>query len=98
MKTTSADKTYIDYWQDYGTGRKSHFGIRVWEERCVAITNVGTERPNLLGVPRKIPIDLSSTVGQHSLNNMISEHMQRHPDSDLVTVLTGKKSFNEALE
>ena len=98
MKTTSADKTYIDYWQDYGTGRKSHFGIRVWADRCAAITNVGTETANLLGVPRKIPIDLSSTVGQHSLNNMISEHMQRHPDSDLVAVLTGKKPFNEALE
>ena len=40
MKTTSAYKTYIDYWQDYGTGRKSHFGIRVWADRCAAITNV----------------------------------------------------------
>jgi hypothetical protein len=97
MKTTSDDKTYIDYWQDYGTGRKSHFGIRVWADCCAAITNVGTETANLLGVPRKIPIDLSSTVGQHSLNNMISEHMQRHPDSDLVAVLTGKKPFNETL-
>jgi hypothetical protein len=98
MKTTSADKTYIDYWQDYGTGRKSHFGIRVWGDRCAAISNVGAESPNLLGVPRKVPIDLASTVGQHSLNNMIGEHMQRHPDSDLVAVLSGKKSFNEALE
>jgi hypothetical protein len=34
----------------------------------------------------------------HSLNNVIGEHMQRHPDSDLVAVLTGKKSFREALE
>jgi hypothetical protein len=97
MKTTSADKTYIDYWQDYGTGRKSHFGIRVWADRCAAITNVGAESTNLLGVPRKVPIDLSSTVGQPSLNNMIGEHMQRHPDSDLVAVLTGKKLFKEGL-
>jgi hypothetical protein len=28
---------------------------------------------------------------------MIGEHMQRHPDSDLVAVLTGKKPFKEAL-
>jgi hypothetical protein len=98
MKTTSADRTYIDYWQDYGTGRKSHFGIRVWVDRCSAITNVGAASPNLLGVSHGVPIDLSSTEGQHSLNNMIGEHMQRHPDSDLVAVLTGKKSFKEALE
>lgn len=98
MKTTSADKTYIDYWQDYGTGRKSHFGIRVSADRCSAITNVGAESPISLGVPREVPIDLSHTVGQHSLNNMIGEHMQRHPDSDLVAVLTGKKPFKEALD
>jgi hypothetical protein len=98
MKTTRADKAYIDYWQDYGTGRKSHFGIRVWEGRCSAITNVGAETPNLLGDPHELPIDLSSTEGQHSLNNIIGEHLQRHPDSDLVAVLTGRKSFKEAAE
>jgi hypothetical protein len=98
MKTTSTDKTYIDYWQDYGTGRKSHFGIRVWADRCSAITNVGSENPTLLGTPSELPIDLSRTIGQHSLNSVIGEHMQRYPDSDLVALLTGKKPFKEALE
>jgi hypothetical protein len=37
-------------------------------------------------------------VGQDSLNNVIGEYMQRHPGSDLVAVLTGKKSFSEALK
>jgi hypothetical protein len=97
MKTTSADRTYIDYWQDYGAGIKSHFGIRVWADRCSAITNVGAKEPNLFGAARPLPIDLSGTEGQHSLNNVISEHRNRHPDSDLVDVLTGKKSFKEAL-
>lgn len=96
MKTTSADQAYIDYWQDYGTGKKSHFGIRVWPDRCSAITNVGAKNPNLFGEPHGLPIDLSDTQGQHSLNNVISEHMHRHPDSDLVDLLTGKKSFKEA--
>jgi hypothetical protein len=96
MKTTSADQTYIDYWQDYGTGTKSHFGIRVWADHCSAITNVGAKSPNLFGDPHELPIDLSDTEGQHSLNNIIGEHMHRHPDSDLVVVLTGKKSFKEA--
>jgi hypothetical protein len=96
MKTTSTDRTYIDYWQDYGTGKKSHFGIRVWADRCSAITNVGAETPSLFGGPHKLPIDPSATEGQHSLNNVIDEHMHRHPDSDLVAVLTGKKPFSEA--
>ena len=97
MKTTSSvDQTYIDYWQDYGTGKKSHFGIRVWADHCSAITNVGAESPSLFGNVHKLPIDLLGTEGQHSLNNVIGEHMHRHPDSDLVAVLTGKKSFQEA--
>jgi hypothetical protein len=62
MKTTSADGTYIDYWQEYGTGSKSHFGIRIWADRCSAISNVGSESPNLLGVLLELPIDLSRTV------------------------------------
>ena len=97
MKTTSADQTYIDYWQDYGTGMKSHFGIRVWADHCSAITNVGAGSPNLFGDSRELPIDLSGTQGQHSLNNVIGEHMHRHPESDLVAVLTDKKPFKEAL-
>jgi hypothetical protein len=97
MKTTSADGTYIDYWQDYGTGLKSHFGIRVWADHCSAMTNVGAEHPNLFGAPRALPIDLSGTEGQHSLNSVMRDHRARHPDSDLVAVLTGKKSFKEAL-
>jgi hypothetical protein len=98
MKTISDDRTCIDYWQDYGTGKKSYFGIRVWEGRCCAITNVGTENPHQLGNPRPLPVDLSRAVGQHSLKTVIAEHMHRHPDSDLVAVLTRKKTFNEALE
>src|SRR5579862_9182511 len=98
MKTISADRAYIDYWQDYGTGNKSHFGIRVWADHCSAITNVGAANPTLLGDLHGLPLDLSGTQGQHSLNNVIAEHINRHADSDLEVVLTGKKSFNDALE
>jgi hypothetical protein len=52
---------------------------------------------NFVGAPREVPIDLSRTVGQHSLNSMIGDHIQRHPDSDLVAVLTGKKPFKKVL-
>ncbi len=97
MKTPSADRTYIDYWQDYGTGLKSHFGVRVWADRCCAITNVASENPNLFGAPRDLPLDPASLANQNSLTNVIAEHMTRHSDSDLVAVVTGKKSFKDAL-
>jgi hypothetical protein len=97
MRTIGSDRSFIDYWQDYGTGRKSHFGIRVWADRCCAITNVGSETPNMFGEPHSLPIDTAGTGGQHSLNNVISEHMNRHPDSDLIEVLTGKKSLKDAM-
>jgi hypothetical protein len=96
MKTISPDRTYIDYWQDYGTGKRSHFGIRVWADHCSAITNVGAEDPSPFGDPHELPIERSGK-GQHSLNNVIDEHMTRHPDSDLVAVLTGAKAFRDAI-
>jgi hypothetical protein len=67
-------------------------------DRCSAISKVGSENPILLGVRLELPIDLSRTVGQHSLNNILGEHMGRHPDSDLIAVLTGEKAFKDALE
>jgi hypothetical protein len=100
MRTVSADRACIDYWQDYGAGRqvlKSHFGIRVWEDRCCAITNVAAENPSMFGQPHPIPLDPAPAAGQHSLSNVVSEHMNHHPDSDLVAVLTGKKTIREAL-
>jgi len=100
MRTVSADRASIDYWQDYGAGRqvlKSHFGIRVWQDRCCAITNVAAETPSLFGEPHAIPVALSTGAGQHSLSNVVSEHMNHHPESDLMAVLTGTKTFHEAL-
>ena len=76
---------------------KSHFGIRVWEDRCCAITNVAAQPPSLFGDPHPIPVDLAEADGKHSLSNVVSEHMNHNPDSDLVAVLTGKKTFHEAL-
>ena len=100
MRTVSADRACIDYWQDYGNGQqvlKSHFGIRVWPDRCCAITNVAAETPSLFGESQPIPVDLSEGAAKHSLANVVSEHMNHNPGSDLMAVLTGKKTFLEAL-
>jgi len=47
------------------------------------------------GDPYELPIDRSAK-GQHSLNTVIEEHMTRHPDSDLLAVLTGRKALRDA--
>jgi hypothetical protein len=99
MKTISPDRTYIDYWQNYGTEQrvlKSHFGIRVWADRCSAITNVAAPAPNLFGKTYGTPIQLSDMAGKHSVANVTNEHMSHHPDSDLFAVLTGTKTFRDA--
>jgi hypothetical protein len=68
----------------------------VWADHCSVITKVGAKSPTLFGNPHGLSIDLSDTEGQHSLNNVIGEHMHRHPDSDLAVVLIDEKSFKEA--
>ena len=97
VKTISPDQTFIDYWQDYGTGRKSHYGVRVWEDHCCALTNVGSANPTVLGEIHALPMDLSDIAPKNSLSNVTGEHMYHHPDSDLFQLLTGKKTFREAL-
>jgi len=75
MRTVSTDGSSIDYWQNYGNGKqmlKSHFGIRVWQDRCCALTNVAAEIPSLFGNPHRIPVDLSEGAGKHSLSNVVS--------------------------
>ena len=55
------------------------------------------ETPSLFGEPHAIPVDLSTGAGQHSLSNVVSEHMNHHPESDLMAVHTGKKAVHDAL-
>ena len=97
MKTPSPDRSYIDYWQDYGTGRKSHYGIRIWEDRCCAITNVESANPQELGKTHPLPMDLSDRAPKNSVTNIAGEHMTHHPHSDLLDVLTCKKPFRNAV-
>jgi hypothetical protein len=97
MKTISPDQDFIDYWQDYGTARKSHFGLRVWEDRCCAITNVGSANPTVLGKVHPLPVDFSEIAPRHSVSNITNEHMYHHPESDLRDVITGEKAFRAAL-
>ena len=90
MRTIGLDGTYIDYFNIV-----HHFGIRVLEDRCLVVIEIGDGRP-VLGQAHQIPLQLE-TVPSH-VRMIVDDHLMNYPTSDLMDVLTGKKSFQEALE
>ena len=90
MKTTSLDGTYIEYFNTV-----HGFGIRVLEDRCFVVIQIGDDQP-IFGHAHQIPVQLE-TVPSH-VRLIVDDHLMNYPTSDLVDVLTGKKSFQEALD
>ena len=90
MKTTGLDETYLDYFN-----MVHGFGIRVLEDRCLVVIQVGDGRP-IFGQAHQIPVQLE-IVPSH-VRMIVDHHLMNYPTSDLVDVLTGKKSFQEALD
>ena len=89
MKTTGLDEKYLDYFNMI-----HGFGIRVLEDRCLVVIQVDG-RP-IFGQAHQIPVQLE-TVPSH-VRLIVDNHLMNYPSSDLMDVLTGKKSFQEALE
>ena len=90
MKTAGLNETYIDYFNTV-----HGFGIRVLKDRCFVMIQIG-EGPPILGRPHQIPVQLE-TVPRH-VHMIVDDLLMNYPTSDLMDVLTGKKSFQEALE
>ena len=90
MKTTGLDETYIDYFN-----MVHGFGIRVLEDRCFVVIEIGDGQP-VFGHPHQIPLQLE-TVPSH-VRLIVDDHVLNYPASDLIDVLIGKKSFQQALE
>ena len=90
MKTTGLDGTYIDYFNTV-----HGFGIRVLEDRCFVVIQIGNDQP-IFGHVHQIPIRFE-TVPSH-VRLIVDDHLMNYPTSDLADVLTGKKSFQEALD
>lgn len=104
-KIAAPDRSYIDYWCKPGT---HCCGIRVGNGRCQAITNEAGESPVEMRPypegPHSIPVD-SKKLGMSKsvdtalqITTKVHLYMNLHPDSDLLDVLTEKKSFAKALE
>ncbi len=89
MKATGLDGTYIDYFNAV-----HGFGIRVLEDRCLVVIQI--EDGELFGPVHQIPVQFE-TVPSH-VRSIVDDHVLNYPASDLLDVLTGKKSFQEALD
>jgi hypothetical protein len=91
MKIIGPDNTYIDYFHsDSGVSR---YGIRVREGLCLVVEKVGDREPETAGKLYPVPVNFDSLP----IRVRMIVHRLSHPSSDLSDVLTGTRSFREAL-
>jgi len=90
MKVVGPD--YIDYWHNYNL--KNRVGVRVRGDCCWAWVEAGDDEASPFGEAHEIPIDLHSLPDY--LRFIVEDDRANDPNSDLLDVLTGQKSFQEA--
>lgn len=93
---TAPTAAYIDYWDRGGLWC---FGVRVWPSECKAIANGPGESPDkMLAIEPAYQIPLNPQAPLHNsvLAISIAAHMVAHPGSDLLDLLTGKTTFEQA--
>src|SRR5436190_24354163 len=96
MKDAGPD--YIDYWQKecaVQRGLTSSFGIRVQEACCLSIVRIRGGHSDTFGRRYEIPVRFE--ILPTYLRMIIDNHVLSYPHSDLMDVLTGLKSFQDAL-
>jgi len=96
MKDVGPD--YIDYWQsgcEAQWGLTTRFGIRVQDGFCSAVNSIDGGQSMAFGRIYQIPVRLE--ILPIYLRVTIDDHLLNSPDSDLMDVLNGKKSFRDAL-
>ena len=89
---------YIDYWQsvfEAQMGLTTNFGIRVQDGFCSAVNAIDGGQSMAFGRLYQIPVQLE--IFPNYLRKILDDHLLNSPDSDLMDVLTGKKSFRDAL-
>ena len=98
MKVTDPDKTYIDYFQGawcLQEGLANRFGVRVREGLFLAVVKIGDGQVTACGKAFRIPLQLEELPTHVRI--IISDHVLNYPASDLMDVVTGKISFQQAL-
>jgi hypothetical protein len=90
VKITCSHRTYIDY-----INVVHGFGIRVLGDRCSVVIQIGDDQP-IFGKTCQIPLQLHTAPSLVRL--IVDNDLMNFPNSDLTDVLTGKKSFQQALD
>ena len=89
---------YIDYWQGVCQaewGLRARFGIRVQDGFCLAVNAIDGGHSMAFGRLYQIPVRLE--IFPNYLRMILDDHLLNSPDSDLMDVLNGKKSFRDTL-
>ena len=92
---------YIDYWQNRGDAHKeggaSRIGVRVRDSQIrVLMNSFGDEQPHMVGNAYPIPVDLENLPSNVWM--IVDDHILNCSNSDLLDVLLGRKSFEQALD
>ena len=97
MKAVGSD--HIDYWQveedTQRRGVKTRFGLRVAKSRCWPLFQVEGQSPTAFGSAQEIPVEIESMP---TYVRLMVEEGSIDPTFDLLEVLTGRKTFVEALK
>ena len=96
MKSVRLD--CIDYWLPTNAtrrGLKNRFGIRVRDGRCWTLVQIGECEVSTFGDPHELPVQ--PTKLPVYMQMILDEYQLNCATSDLLDVLTGKISFQDAL-
>jgi hypothetical protein len=99
VRIVSSDRTYLDYFQRICAiqkGLTNRFGLRLREGKCSALLQLGDGEPRTFGKDLPLPVDLETLPSY--LRMIVENHLLNYPNSDLMDILTGRKSFREALD
>jgi hypothetical protein len=99
VRIIGPNNAYIDYFQNVhasGSRLTSRFGIRVEGGRCSTIATIEDGQPFTFGKDYPVPVELEALPSRVRI--IIDNHLLNHPGSDLRDLLTGRKSFQAALD
>jgi hypothetical protein len=90
VRKISQDRAFIDYFQNFPSGQR---GLT---NHCVAVVKTGDGHPFVFGKEYPLPAGLETLSG--NLKILIDDYVLHYPGSELIEVLIGRKSFQEALD
>jgi hypothetical protein len=98
VRTVGPDKSFIDYYQAVCATRKglqNCFGMRIANGHCCAVVKIGNVQSFPYGPRYPLPVKIYDLP--NPLHNTVENHLLNFPASDLLEVLQGRKSFQEAV-